>query len=69
MHIAGGATIFATFVVVYFVVIAYSLYTRRGSGINQHPYRDVYGDAPGASRKSSLSHDERASINYARGTR
>ncbi len=28
-----------------------------------------YGDTPGAARKSSLSHDERASIHYARGTR
>jgi hypothetical protein len=69
MTFAGGTLIFAAFVVVYFLVVAYSLYTRRGSGINQHPYRDPYGDAPGAARKSSLSHDERASIQYARGTR
>ncbi len=69
MHFAGGTLIFAGFVVIYFLVVAFSLYTRRGSGINQHPYRDPYGDAPGASRKSSLSHDERASIQYPRGTR
>jgi hypothetical protein len=69
MHFAGGTLIFAGFAVVYFLVLAYSLYTLRGSGINQHPYRNPYGDAPGAARKSSLSHDERASIQYARGTR
>ena len=69
MHLAGGALIFGLFVVGYFVVLVFSLYTRRGSAINQHPYRDPYGDSPGASRTSSLSHDERASIQYARGTR
>ena len=69
MYIAGGAAIFGAFIVVYFAVVVYTLYTRRGSGINQHPYRDPYGDAPGAWRKSSLSHDPRASIQYARGTR
>ena len=69
MHLAGGAIIFAAFIVVYFVVIVHSLYTRRGSGINQHPYRDPYGDAPGAWRQSSLSHDARASIHSASGTR
>jgi hypothetical protein len=68
MQLAGGAAIFGVFIVVYFFVIAYSLYTRRGSGINQHPYRNPYGDAPGASRQSSLSHDTRSSIERVRGT-
>jgi len=69
MHLAGGTVIFVLFVVLYFVVISYGLYTRAGSAINQHPYNNPYGDTPGASRKSSLSHDERASIHSARGTR
>jgi hypothetical protein len=69
MQLAGGALMFAAFIVLYFVVIVYSLYTRRGSAINQRPYNDPYGDAPGAARRSSLSHDERASIHYAPGTR
>jgi hypothetical protein len=69
MHLAGGALIFGLFIVVYALVVVYSLYTRRGSAINQHPYRDPYGDAPGAWRKGTLSHDDRASIEYARGTR
>ncbi len=69
MHLAGGAIVFGGFLLVYFVVTVYSMYTRRGSAINQRPYRNPAGAAPGASRKSSLSHDERASIHYARGTR
>jgi hypothetical protein len=69
MHLAGGTIIFIVFVVAYFFVVANALYTRSGSGINQHPYRDPYGDAPGAWRPSSLSHDERASIHSAPGTR
>ncbi len=69
MHMAGGALIFGLFVVGYFIVLVFSLYTKRGSAINQHPYRDPHGDAPGAWRTSSLSHDERATIRSARGTR
>ena len=69
MHLAGGTIVFVVFLVAYFIVISYGLYTRSGSGINQHPYNDPHGDAPGASRKSSLSHDERATIRSARGTR
>ncbi len=69
MDLAGGTLVFVLFVVVYFVAVTYGLYTRAGSAINQHPYRDPYGDAPGASRPSSLSHDERASIHSAPGTR
>jgi hypothetical protein len=69
MHLAGGTLIFGAFIVFFFFVVAYSTYTRRGSAINQHPYRDPYGDAPGASRKSSLSADERASIHFPDGLR
>jgi hypothetical protein len=69
MHLAGGTWIFVGFVVLFFFAFVFSYYTRAGSGINQHPYRDPYGDAPGAWRKSSLSHDDRATIHSARGTR
>jgi hypothetical protein len=69
MHFAGGAAIFVVFVVVYFVVVAHALYTRSGSAINQRPYNNPYGDAPGAARSSSLLHDERASVDYVRGSR
>ena len=69
MEFAGGAIIFGVFIVLALLVFVYSTYTRRGSGINQHPYMNPYGDSPGAWRKSSLSHDPRASIHFARGLR
>jgi hypothetical protein len=47
--LSGGAFIFLAFVVLYAIVVGYSLYTRTGSGINQRPWRN---------RASSLSHDE-----------
>ena len=44
-------------------------YTRRGSGINQRPYANVYTSAPGAQGPSTLSHDQSAAQRYTRGTR
>jgi hypothetical protein len=69
MHFAGGAIIFGAFIVVALLVFIHSVYTRRGSGINQHPYMNPYNDTPGAWRKSSIGHDPRASIKFARGLR
>lgn len=69
MHFTGGAVIFGVFIVVALLIFIRATYTRRGSGINQHPYMDPYNDTPGAWRKSSLSHDPRASIHFARGLR
>jgi hypothetical protein len=69
MHLAGGAAIFGAFIVVYFVVLVYSMYTRRGSGINQHPYRNPYGDAPGATGASQLAHETSVYDTFSRGTR
>jgi hypothetical protein len=68
MALSGGAAIFGTFILIYFFVTVYSMYTRRGSGINQHPYGDRHGSAPGAWRPSTLSHDPLAVIRV-RGTR
>jgi hypothetical protein len=69
MHLAGGAAIFGLFIVGYFAVIVFGLYTRRGSGINQRPYHDSHGDAPGAKGGSRMAHDPVAFSNYSRGTR
>ena len=66
---AGGAGIFAAFLVVFTLATIYSLYTRRGSGINQRPYANQYTNAPGALGSSTLSHDESAATRYTRGTR
>jgi hypothetical protein len=51
MALAGGAFIFLAFVILFGIVVAYSLYSRTGSAINQRPWRN---------RRSSLSHDETA---------
>lgn len=68
--LAGGSTIFLTFAIFFFFVIVYSLYTRKGSGINQHPYAKIYGGAPGAYGPSELSgRDERERASWTRGTR
>jgi hypothetical protein len=49
MALAGGALIFLAFVVVFAIAVGYSLYSRTGSGISQHPWRN---------EPSSLTHDE-----------
>jgi hypothetical protein len=67
MTFAGGAAIFGVFLVVYLLAVVYGLYSRGGSGIAQRPYRDAYGDAPGAQIPSSLGRD--TARRYTRGTR
>ena len=52
------------------VGLIYGYYTVDGSGIAEHPYRDVYGGAPGAFSPASASgRDESVAIsNWSRGT-
>jgi hypothetical protein len=59
------------FCIVMLVGVVYGYYTVDGSGIAEHPYRNVYGGAPGAFSPASASgKDELASIrNWSRGTR
>jgi hypothetical protein len=38
---AEGSLIFLAVVLVTIVILALGLYSRRGSGINQHPYGDI----------------------------
>lgn len=54
--LAGGSWIFAGFIVAMFLAIAYSFYTRAGSGINQHPYADLDHNS-GPETPSELAHD------------
>jgi hypothetical protein len=66
--LAGGTWIFLGFVLALFFAVAHGYYSRSGSAINQHPYHDAHGDAPGAAVPSSLGRDvERR--DYSRGTR
>jgi len=69
LALAGGAWIFAAFIVVFVMATIYSLYTRRGSAINQRPYANAYTNAPGARGASTLSHDQSAARRYTRSTR
>jgi hypothetical protein len=66
--LAGGTWIFLGFVLALFFAVAHGYYSRSGSAINQRPYHDEHGDAPGAAVPSSLGRDvERR--DYSRGTR
>ena len=69
--LAGGSAIFGAFLVTFFFVVVYTLYTRVGSGIATRPYAKVYGGAPGASVPSSYSgHDDLVSVrDWSRGAR
>lgn len=46
--LAGGAWIFLGVVILMLVGLVVGFYTRRGSGMDLHPYRRVHGGAPGA---------------------
>ena len=46
-----------------------ALYTRTGSGINQHAYGKIYGGAPGAGLDSNVSGHDGREHNWSRGTR
>ena len=66
--LAGGTWPFALFILVLFFAVAHGYYSCSGSAINQHPYHDVHGDAPGAAIPSTIGRDvERR--DYSRGTR
>ncbi len=70
IELAGGALVFALFIVVFLAATVYGLYTRAGSGIAQRPYNRIYGGAPGASRDSRLGgNPDREMRNWSRGTR
>jgi len=61
-------------VIVCFVMlvgVVYGYYTTGGSGIAEHPYGNVYSNAPGAYAKASASgRDSRVSMDtWSRGTR
>jgi hypothetical protein len=48
IDLAGGAIIFLAFLLLYTLAVAYGLYARRGSGIDEHPYGNAYDAATGA---------------------
>jgi hypothetical protein len=66
--LAPGTWAFAIFLVVMFFAVAHGYYSRSGSAINQHPYHDDSGDAPGAEIPSTIGRDVDRR-DYSRGTR
>jgi hypothetical protein len=71
LALAGGAGIFAAFLVIFVVAVIYTLYTATGSAITARPYEKQYGGAPGAKGVGSASgHDDLVTVrNWTRGTR
>jgi hypothetical protein len=66
--LAQGSWIFLGFVVLFLLAISHGYYSRSGSAINQRPYSDPGGDAPGAEIPSTIGRDiDRR--DYSRGTR
>ena len=65
---APGTWAFSAFLVLFFFVIAHGYYSRSGSAINQRPYVNRGGDAPGAEIPSTIGRDVDRR-DYSRGTR
>jgi hypothetical protein len=61
LALAGGSWIFIGVVVVIFFAVVFGYYTRRGSGINQHPYADRNASS-GPETPSELAHDRTQNI-------
>ncbi len=66
---ANGGWIFGLFVIAFTIAVIYSLYTRRGSGINQRAYGKLYQGAPGARGQSTIGSRREEFQTYSRGTR
>jgi hypothetical protein len=66
--LAAGSGVFAAFLVVMFFGVAWTLFTKTGSGITERPY---FGGAPGATGAGSATgHDERVTTrDWSRGAR
>ncbi|MGH2839045.1 MAG: hypothetical protein ACRDJY_11960 [Thermoleophilaceae bacterium] len=67
--LAGGSWIFLAVVILFLVGNVIALYTRTGSGIDQHAYGKIYSGAPGASIDSRISGHDGREHNWSRGTR
>ena len=66
--LAHGSWTFLVFSIVLFFAVAHGYYSRSGSAINQRPYHDDHGDAPGADIPSTIGRDVDRR-DYSRGTR
>jgi hypothetical protein len=66
--LAGGAEIFAAFILFMLVAFIQSTYSRSGSGIARHPYGRRTTDCPGARSQRVSGRDGIANLT-SRGTR
>jgi hypothetical protein len=71
LALAGGSGTFAAVLAVMFFGAAWTLFTRAGSAIEERPYFNQYGGAPGATGSGSATgHDERITMrDWSRGAR
>jgi hypothetical protein len=71
--LSGGAWWFLGFLIVAFFGIVFGYYTRKGSGINQRPYGNVYSaDTAAKNSPSEISGRDKGAPearNWSRGTR
>lgn len=68
LALVDGTWTFLAFLVLFFLAITHGYYTRTGSAINQRPYDNGGGDAPGAEIPSTIGRDVDRR-DYSRGTR
>jgi len=68
IELAGGALIFALFLVVMLFVFAHALYSKTGSGIDYHTYGNPYDAASGA-RHSHRRSGREGMAHWTHGTR
>jgi hypothetical protein len=66
---AKGGWIFLVFVIIFTIAVIYTLYTRRGSGINQRAYGKLYQGAPGARGHSTIGSRREEFSTWSRGTK
>lgn len=66
--LVDGTWIILAFLVFLFLAITLGYYTRTGSAINQRPYNNGSGDAPGAEIPSTIGRDVDRR-DHSRGTR
>jgi hypothetical protein len=70
LALAGGSLTFLAFVLTFLVGAIFALYTRRGSGIDHHPYANVWGGAPAANLPcEDYSGSERSSVTEVNGVK
>ena len=62
--------VFLSFLIVFALAVAFTLYGRRASGIAQHTYGNRYGGAPGAYAPGRMTGSgDREVLSWSRGTR